>query len=250
MNIQTALTAAAVAVAGTSPLVQPAAAADGQVDLVRLCVNEPRYWQTAYTNEIPVVWKWGPTNAVSATLVYQGMNASGSNTFAAADGDASFFLPDGASEEDLYTLTLRFFDKDGAALTAVTSCVACVHGVARSGEVTLPVLDVSSPSATLPKPKAWPRVRRPGTKTDNVVLAYDSAWLTNSAVPMVSLTLAKQNKSRTSTATLAAPSGWTAWKLSQSNWGHGWFSVTLAAAGMEMESSVYRPEQGFVLSIR
>lgn len=248
MNARTALATMAVATGLTAPVVLPAAGQGTHV-LPAMYVSVPRHWQTAFTNEIPIRWAWGPTNAVTAFFACEGMNASWSNTFAKADGDVSCFLPVSA-DEDLYTVRLVYKDSGGADLFAVTGLVARVNGAARAEAALLPKLDVSSTALNLPKVQAWPRVLRPGEKNENTVIAYDTAWVTNCVLSSASFTIAKKDGSLTSTAALAETTGWLGWKVVDNGWGSGWFSLTLTANGQKLTASVYRPARGLVISIR
>lgn len=241
--VVTAARAVAMVVAASS-----AARATDALDTVY--VNVPRYWQTAYTNEIPVCWDWGPANATKALFSYEGMNSSWSNGFIRSAGDASVFLPVSSTDENLYTVRLAYMDDSGATLSALTGQVACVHGAIRSGEVSLPVVDVSCTATNLSKVQAWPRALRPGAKGDNVVFSYDTAWVTTNAVSSASLAIVKQKDGRNVTLPLETPGGWIKWQPVKEGWGTGWFSFTLTAGGNQLAASVYRPVQGLVISLR
>lgn len=245
-----ALRAVTVAAIAAAQIAQNAAASSESPVLGALYVNQPRFWQTAYTNEIPILWEWGPTNAAKASLAYKAMNASGSNTFSRADGPASFFLPSATTDEDLYTLVLTYADSNGNALSVLTGRVASVKGVAKSGATTPATIDATSASTTLPKVQAWPRVKRPEAKCDNAVFAYDAAWVKTNATQTASLIIAKQNDSATLTTVLDGKTGWYGWELVQSAWKYGWFTLTLNADSDNLSASVYRPSQGFVLYLK
>lgn len=241
---------AVVAAAGLVALGASAPAAAGATGSTTFFLNETRCWQTAYTNQIPICWKWGPTNATKAAFSLTGMNAADTRTYSKADGDKVYTLPALTTAEDLYTVTLSYQDTNGNTLSAVTGVVASVFGAANSPEVNVPFLDLTSPATNKTPVAAWPRVKRPGIKADNVVIGYDTAWVTTNKADSALLTIAAKSGKKTTTNALKTAEGWFSWTVADKGWGNGWFSLTFTADGSALTACVFRPVYGTVISLR
>lgn len=226
------LTAAAVAMgAGSSGAVS---------EPVRVNTSpiENRNWETIFTNEVNIAWRWDNTNAVNAELsvsdiggevLVTNVSRSVSNilwrAFAAA-------VP---SAEDVYGLTLTFYNSDSAVVGVQTSRLAVVKGA--FGNTTV------DPA---PAGMSWGRVR------GNVVIPYDVGWTEATADAGSSRLVIAKVGGTVQTNTLAAAAGYYGWKLMHSDWGFGTFNLALTFPGAEGEwnASVTRLADGTMILMR
>lgn len=83
------------------------------------------YWQTAFTNVVPVYWGEYPSAASAILSAALASGPASTETFSASGGDTEWALPGGADEE-LYELSLRFLDSGGNDVKTLSARVARV----------------------------------------------------------------------------------------------------------------------------
>lgn len=176
--------------------------------------NENRYWETVYTNEVDVAWRW-QTGAASARLAITGMNGTALTTHvttAVSNVLWRAFASDVPSAEDAYDLTLAFYsDLDGTALIgAQTSRLAVVTGA--FGGTTVDAEPAS---------KTWATVK------ENVVIPYDAGWAAATASAASSQAVIAKTGGLTQTNSLADAAGYFGWKVKGALWGYGTFNLAL-----------------------
>lgn len=256
LNHQTARLAAVAATAVAAAVIAPPAARANSAGLSGACpeariVIKPAvasiYWETAFTNTVPICWAACP-KAVSARLVATGMSGGSLIADFAKEGNpqAEWTLPAGA-DEDLYQLELTYVNASGGVLKTVTSRVARVKGV--NGSEGPADLTVGVASGT--EISSWQKVRRPGATTDNAVIACDASLfgatgavssVTFTATPKTSASLAKSQ-------TLSSASGYIGWKLGSSGLPTGWYTATAAFNdGTTLSTDVFRSPSGTIYS--
>lgn len=226
-------------------LATSAASAFAAATRIVITGEDPVYWETAYTNQVPICWEACP-KAVSAELTATSLNGGQTReTYSADDGNAAWTIPSG-KEEDLYTLSLRYLDANGGALLAVTSCVARVKGV---NGASAPV-DFGAEVATNTAITSWAKLRRPGAATDNRVLAYNAAWATTGTVSAVLFTATPKNDNAQSrSATISGAAGYFGWKVAGQNLPFGWYTVSLNFGGTTLSQDVFRSQSGMVVML-
>ena len=87
-------------------------------------------WETIHTNAVSLAWDWDATNAVRAVLDIEGMNGSVTTQFSCATSNWLWRVSETAvpQSEDVYALTLTFYDASDAVVGGLTSRVAWSQG--------------------------------------------------------------------------------------------------------------------------
>ena len=186
-------------------------------DTVFVDANErSRHWMTLYTNAVPLAWNW-KTNATHANLEIVGMSNTVSTNFTLSVSNWVWQAFETASPvaEDVYDLTLTFYDDSETVVEELTSRLAVVKGAFRNAAVNA---DAAS--------AAWTKVKA------DVVIPYDAVWGTDAATNAVSaqLVIAKVGGAIQTNA-FEDVAGYAGWKLRNSSWGCGTFDLSLAFAG-------------------
>ena len=183
--------------------------------------TENRLWETVFTNEVNVAWRWEDPKAVRAELSVSGMggevlatnvSCSVSNVLWRAFEQAT------PSAEDVYDLRLTFYDAGETVLGALTSRLAVVKGAFGKGTV--------DPD---PAGAAWAKVR------DNVVIPYNAGWAEATAGAADSRLVIAKVGGAVQTNALGDASGYYGWKVKRSDWGYGTFNLALTFPGTEGE---------------
>jgi len=174
--------------------------------------SDNRRWSMVFTNAVPLSWDW-TMNATRAELEIAGMNGPVTTNFITAPSNWVWpvFASDRPAGEDVYDLTLTFYNNIDVEISVSTAHLAVVTGA--FGET--PVY----PSPFDPK---WVEVR------DNVVIPYDAAWTNATESATGSRLVIAKNGGLTQTNLLADASGYYGWKLKHSEWGYGTFDLALA----------------------
>jgi len=199
--------------------------------------SQNRRWTTVLTNEVPLRWTWNE-NATSAELKILGMNTAFTTNFTEATTSYLWkaFSGNTPLTEDLYDLTLTFYNGSSEVVETLTSQLAVVKSAIGNTEV------ISTPESM-----PWPRISR------NVVIPYDSGWLaSNVAAEEGELTIARANNSMQETTVLDTPAGYFGWKVDRSSWGFGTFNLALSFTGIdgELNGTLVRIPQGTFIDIR
>ncbi len=194
-----------------------------------------KHWMTAFTNEIPLVWEW-PENAVRAELTLIGVNSSSTMNFSPDTSSFLWRIPrPTATAEEVYELSLLFYDAQNAKVDELTSRLAVVAGA--FGPVTVDAV---------PESASWSRL------ASHAVIPYDAAWSddTNGALSS-ELSISKIDRP-TQTHELASPAGYIGWKLAGSEWGYGSFALALTFPNTEggWNAILWRTPSGSLLSVR
>ena len=247
-RLAAAVATVAVAVASAPATVRAMEAPAGQT-AARVIIGpdiQTAYWQTAFTNRVPVCWEACP-GAAFAELTATCMNREPvSASFESGNADAAWVIP-ADKDEDLYTLVLRYFNAQGSELMAVTSRVARVKGVnALTGPVDFVAEPIDNVSIT-----SWNKVRRPGATTDNAVLAYDAAdFGATGAVASVTFIATPKNDNALSRAqTVVGLSGYIGWKVTGEGLPNGWYTLEAAFDdGTLLTKDDYRSAGGTIYS--
>jgi hypothetical protein len=198
---------------------------------------ENRHWETVYTNEVDVAWRWA-TNAVSAQLSVSGMNGTAlvtNVTRAVSNVLWRAFAPGSPDSEDVYDLTLTFYGSGDTVVGALTSRLAVVKGAFGKTAV--------DPD---PDSKTWAKVK------EHVVIPYDAGWAeSTAAAPGSRLVIAKVGGA-VQTNALADTGGYFGWKLKKSDWGYGAFNLALTFPGTvgEWDAALIRPMDGTMIRMQ
>ena len=200
------------------------------------------YWQTAFTNVVPVYWGEYPSAASAILSAALASGPASTETFSASGGDTEWALPGGADEE-LYELSLRFLDSGGNDVKTLSARVARVKS-ATPVDMTKDAGDGRLPS--------WQHARRPGSPTDNAVLAYDAAWVDAGDAGLASLTVTPLSDSGAAFAVpLDSMVGYTALVFSGRGLPYGWYSLLLRFGGGEgLSAEVWRVRTGTGITLR
>lgn len=203
-------------------------------------LRDSMHWMTVRTPAVPLQWDW-QANAVSARLTIVGMNSSIVKDFASVTTNwvwqaAPSEVPS-AEDEDVYTLTLAFYDGGGIIVGELTSRLAVVTGAFGQTPV--------DPSLT--ETPAWRRVK------GNVVIPYQARWDAASATATNSLLGIARADGMTQTNALLNTSGYFGWQVKNNNWGYGTFDLTLTFPGTVAsgwEATLFRMPTATVFNIR
>lgn len=202
--------------------------------------SENRQWETVYTNEINVAWRWTATNAVSAGLSVVGMNGgevlatnvsrSVSNVLWRAFAQAA------PSAEDVYGLTLTFYGSGGAVVGAQTSRLAVVKGAFGNASVD-----------PAPAGASWAKIK------ENAVIPYDAGWAEATASSTNGLLVIAKRGGAVQTNALADAAGYFGWKIRRSSWGYGIFDLALSfpSAGTNVwDAALTRAADGLMVRMQ
>lgn len=197
--------------------------------------SDAKHWETVFTNSVPLRWNWA-ANAVRAELMIAGMNGTMTTNFTATVSNYVWraFETDFPSSEDVYDLTLDFFDNEEVLVEARTSRLAVVVGAFNSATVD-----------TVETSRTWPKVKA------TAIIPYDAAWAGASNTVGPQVVIAKAGGA-VQTNAFGNTSGYYGWKLRNSGWGYGTFNLTLSYASVAniYEAEVTRSLDGTAVSIR
>ena len=198
--------------------------------------RDNRHWTTVYTNEVPLRWEWN-TNAANAQLAIIGMNGAAVTNFASATSNWVWraFASNVPATEDVYTLTLTFYNGGGAVVGAMTSRLAVVTGAFGQTPVD-PVVDS----------KTWAKVK------ENVVILYDAGWAESTAAAANSRLVIAKTGGAAQTNALTDASGYYGWKIKRSDWEYGAFNLALTFPGRvgEWDATLIRPMDGTLIRMQ
>jgi hypothetical protein len=174
-----------------------------------------RHWMTVFTNEVPLDWTW-PATATEAELAVNGMNTSFTTNLTTTVSNCVWRPFTGAmpQAEDVCDLTLTFRNSESVVVGVLTSRLAVIK--AAFGPTSV---DTASPE------KNWTTIK------DTVVLPYDARWTAATADAKVSQLVIQKQGGSLQTNSLADASGYVGWKLKNSAWGFGTFSLALTFPG-------------------
>jgi len=197
-----------------------------------------RYWETVYTNEVTVAWRWEAATAVSAELSVSGMRGEvlvTNVTRAVSNVLWRAFETVSPEAEDVYDLRLTFYNGSGTAVGVQTSRLAVVKSAFGKASVD-PGLNG----------RTWDTVK------DNVVIPCDAGWAESTAAATSSRLVIAKIGGETQTNALAGAGGYFGWRLRHSDWGYGTFNLSLTFPGTEGEwdATLTRVPEGFILSVR
>ena len=196
------------------------------------------YWETVYTNEVTVAWRWAATNAVSAELSVSGMGGEvlvTNVTRAVSNVLWRAFASISPEAEDVYDLRLTFYSGGGTAVGVQTSRLAVVKSAFGKASVD-PGLNG----------KTWDTVK------DNVVIPYDAGWAAATDGAAGSRLVIAKVGGTTQTNALADAGGYFGWKIRKSNWGYGSFNLALTFPGTvgEWDATLVRPMDGTLIRMQ
>ena len=205
-----------------------------------VCVDansRSRHWTTLCTNAVPLRWNWN-SDATHAKLEIVGMNDAYATNFASAVSNWVWqaFGTGTPSTEDVYDLTLTFYDGGETVIEALTSRLAVVKGA--FGNATV---NADADNA------AWSKVK------ENAAVPYDAAWGADSVTQAASaqVVIAKASGA-VQTNAFADVAGYAGWKIRNSGWGYGTFdlSLTFVGATNEWTAELTRPLDGTMVRMR
>ena len=199
-----------------------------------------RCWETVYTNAVPLAWSWNwvTDTASSVQLDIVGMNGSVTTNFASPTTNWVWqaFAQSTPSAEDVYELTLTFYNGGGSAVGALTSRLAVVNGAFGKAFVD-----------PVPSSAAWSKVK------GNSVIPFDAGWAKATVSAVASRLVIAQADGRTvQTNALADAAGYFGWKLKRNGWGYGTFNLALTFPGTAggWDATLTRPVDGTMIRIR
>ena len=195
-----------------------------------------RHWTTAFTNEVPLQWRW-PAAAVSATLAVEGMNGAFTTNFTEVTSGCVWQAFPGVApaSEDVYTLTLTFRDAGGLVVHTQEARLAVVAGSFGAAAVD-----------TGPSARGW-------GKAEETVVTPDAAGRAEATSEATASQLVIAKESGVSqTNLLADASGYFGWKLKNGGWGSGAFGLSLTFPGTagEWTAALTYVSGGTILSVR
>ena len=178
------------------------------------------HWTTAFTNDIPLTWDWN-AQAVRAQLTIAGMGGTFTTNFAAFTTGCLWraFAATVPTAEDVYDLTLTFYNGSDAAVGTLSARLAVVTGAFGKA-----VVDAVADS------RSWPQV-----KTD-AVIPYDASFAGAAGATSSQLVIAKRDGA-VQTNAFANVAGYYGWKIRNSGWGYGTFDLALTFPGTEGQLS-------------
>ena len=234
-NMKTTSAAAVLTAAAVAMGAQMAGAVSETVPLF-VAPQLNRGWSTVFTNEVPLKWNWNAA-ATHAELEIAGMNGGVTTNFTTAVSNWVWqaFASGVPAAEDVYDLTLTFYNAGEVVVGVQTSRLAVVKGA--FGEASV------DPG---PSDRKWTSIR------ENSAIPYDAGWAESTAAATNSrLVIAKVGGS-TKTNALADASGYYGWKIKRSDWGYGTFRLALTFPGTEGEwdAALTRPVDGTTIGIR
>jgi len=175
-----------------------------------------KHWETVFTNEVPLRWNWA-TNAESATLGIVGMNGSFSTNVTTEVSNVVWqaFSSATPSAEDVYDLTLTFFNGSRAVIGVQTARLAVVIGAFGGTAVNAVAAGT-----------AWSTVK------DNAVLPYDALWSSSGTNATCAQVMIAKIGGVSQTNAFSDTAGYYGWKIRRGGWGYGTFDLKLTFAGM------------------
>jgi hypothetical protein len=226
------LTAATMAAGSGSALSAPV--------FVNTFPDRNRCWETVYTNAVPLAWNWNwvKDTASSVQMDIVGMNGSVTTNFASPTTNWVWqaFAQSTPSAEDVYALTLTFYNGGGSVVGVLTSRLAVVNGAFGKALVD-----------PVPSSAAWSKVK------DNSVIPVDAGWTEATASAVASRLVIAQADGRTvQTNALADAGGYFGWKLKHGDWGYGTFNLALTFPGTvgEWDATLTRPMDGTLIRMQ
>lgn len=190
------------------------------------CQN--KHWSTVFTNEVPLRWNWS-TAATHAKLDIAGMGGSLVTNFSSVTSNFLWRVFDGTvpAKEDVYALSLTFYNDSDSVVGVLTSRLAVVTAAFGRTEVNTGASEAK-----------WEIIR------DDAVLPYDATWTTAAADATASRLVIAKTGYAIQTNALADASGYFGWKLKRSGWGYGTFDLSLTfsdAEGVWPATVIYMP---------
>jgi hypothetical protein len=201
------------ALAAAAALIMGAEVSGGSSPPVRIDTSPVHNlnWTTLFTNAVPLRWEW-PADAVSATLTVTDMHTSFVTNF--TQGTTEFlwrpFATAAPRDEEVYALTLSFFDNGANEVQTLTAKLAALAGAFGAVPVDTGLSD-----------RRWGKVKT------NVVIPYDAAWAAATADAAASRLVIAKTGGATQEYLTGDASGYFGWKLLNSDWGYGTFALTL-----------------------
>mgnify|MGYP001160574578 CR=1 FL=1 len=194
-----------------------------------------KHWETVFTNSLQLWWTW-PTDAVQAELTIMGMTGTLTTNFIQNVSDYVWcaFGTDVPSSEDVYDLTLDFFNNGDVLIEAWTGRLVVVAGAFNGTAV-----DAVEAS------RGWQRVNA------TAGVPYDAAWTTTSNAVCPQILIAKDDGT-VQTNVFGNVSGYHGWRLKGCGWGYGTFDLTLSFANVTnvWTAEVKRLQDGTAVNIR
>lgn len=195
--------------------------------------SQDRRWKTVFTSEVPLQWGWHE-DATSAQLEIAGMNSTFATNFTAVTSNYLWRAFSGStpSAEDVYDLTLTFYDSESAAVESQSAQLAVVKGALGNTKVI-----------TTSDDTPWPKLH------GNAVIPYDAGWSAATASATASqLEIAKEDGA-TQTYALADTAGYFGWEVIGSGLGTGAFNLALSFPGTQGEWSgtLVRPDSTLII---
>jgi len=228
----TAVLAAAVVTLGTG-----VGSATSESVLVDTSPVHNRRWMTVYTNEVPLSWDW-MDRASHAKFAISGMNSAFATNFTGITTNWLWraFASDKPSSEDVYELSLVFYDNGDTIVGSLTSRLAVVKSAFGGGPVD-------------PRPVStrWQRIKT------NVVLPYDADWTeASSGAERGQVVIAKVGGTIQTNA-LPDGGGYFGWQFVQRGWGYGTFNLALSfpeTVTNEWDATLVRLPDGVMISVK
>ncbi|MFA7172462.1 MAG: hypothetical protein WC340_03455 [Kiritimatiellia bacterium] len=204
--------------------------------LINTSQSQNRRWTAVFTNEVPLEWEWR-VDAASAQLGVVGMNSTFATNFTAVTSNYLWqaFSTSTPSNEDVYDLTLTFYNSGSTVVGALTSRLAVVQGALGQTGV------ISTPEGI-----PWPNLNK------NAVISYDAGWKKETAEAVESQLVIAKEGGMTQTNALASTAGYFGWKVKRSAWGYGTFNLALTFPGKEGEwnGTLTRMPEGMIIIVQ
>lgn len=178
--------------------------------------SRAKHWETVFTNTVPLRWNW-VTNAVSANLDIEGMNTSFTTNVTKTVSNVVWraFASAAPSSEDLYMLTLTFFDNNQTVVGVQTARLAVVTGAFAGTAVN-----------AFAASQGWTNVK------ENTVFPYDAFWSVSGTNAAAAQVVIAKISSASQTNVFPDTTGYFGWKIRNSGWGYGTFDLTLSFIGI------------------
>jgi len=198
--------------------------------------SRAKHWETVFTNTVPLRWNW-VTNAESATLDIEGMNTSFTTNVTMAVSNVVWHVFESASpsSEELYALSLTFFDHNQAVVGVQTARLAVVTG-AFGGTA------VNAVAAS----RDWTNVKA------NKVFPYDALWTVSGTNAAAAQVVIAKIGGASQTNVFPDTTGYFGWKIRNSGWGYGTFDLTLSFVGITnmWSAELMRALDGTTVSVK
>lgn len=201
------------------------------------CGGQGMHWATIFTNTVLLAWEW-PAGATHAALWAEGMNGTFSTNFTEGASNVLWrvFTSDAPEKEDVYDLSLTFYDDGNETVGMLTSRLAVVSGAFQAATV-----DAYTDG------DVWSKVKQ------NVVIPF-RAFFAEAATNAVTarLVIAKRGGA-TQTNGFPTAAGYYGWKIRNGGWGYGTFDFSLSfpETGADvLLAELFRPMDGTAVSVR